>query len=114
MNQLYNELTEGLYKALAEPPHTYTVRKNSMSAPADLLREAALLVSETKNEEHGSYEDTFGMTAALWSMYLDVTVSPRDVAAMMILLKVGRDKTAPGNRDNALDAAGYAGLMGAL
>lgn len=85
-----------------------------MTEPADILRNAATLVGEAKNDEHGDYRATFAKTADLWSAYLSTTITPRDVAAMMALLKLGRDRTAPGNPDNPLDAAGYAGLMGAL
>ncbi|MDU0991272.1 MAG: DUF6378 domain-containing protein, partial [Enterococcus faecium] len=52
-------------------------------------------------------EDCFADIAVFWAMYLDTAVCARDVANMMVLLKVARNK-ASWHRDNWVDIAGYA------
>ena len=47
---------------------------------------------------------------ALWSAYLGTPITARDVALMMVLLKVARTKTGAFNLDDYVDAAGYAGI----
>lgn len=76
---------------------------------ADLLMEAAALISGPRQADHGTPEDTFRRIAALWSAYLDREVSPTDVCQLMVLLKVGRTLARP-KKDDYLDEAGYAGL----
>jgi hypothetical protein len=76
---------------------------------ADLLTEAATLVSGAKQSEHGSPEDTFRRIAALWSAYLDREVSPTDVCQLMVLLKIGRALARP-KKDDYLDSVGYGSL----
>jgi hypothetical protein len=47
------------------------------------------------------------MIAELWSAYLGDTITAWDVARMMILLKIARDKFTP-KEDNLVDICGYA------
>jgi hypothetical protein len=46
----------------------------------------------------------------MWSSYLDHTIEPHDVAAMMIIVKLSRIQTSPTKRDSWVDLAGYAAL----
>lgn len=50
------------------------------------------------------------MIAAFWSSYLGIAVSPRQAAEMMALLKIARQRTGKGKRDNFVDMCGYAAL----
>jgi len=66
-------------------------------------------------QEYASRDDFLkGLASVLpeGSIYMDIAVEPRDVANMMILLKVARNNHAhpddPGHRDNWVDIAGYA------
>lgn len=76
---------------------------------ADILAEAAEIITRDRNATHGEPEDSFGLIAALWSAYLGQTIQPHEVATLMELLKIARRKGNPDNRDNWVDAAGYVG-----
>lgn len=72
-----------------------------------LLQDAIRTVCKDRADEYGCLESNFDDIAELWTVYLGVNVERRDVANMMILLKVARNGT-PGHRDNWVDIAGYA------
>ena len=73
------------------------------------------------NHDYGKPEDNFETIADLWSTYLEaaygedtiVCLSSRDVAAMMILLKVARVATSE-KADHWVDIAGYAACGGEI
>lgn len=87
----------------------------------DTLKAAAECVCGSREEDYGSPEDNFAVIASLWNSYLYGAglmenptphvwkgIKPKDVAAMLALLKVAR---IAGNRpkpDNWIDLAGYA------
>ena len=86
-----------------------------------VLNKAKDYVSRDRQNDHGKPENTFSVIAELWSAYLTdvhqgnpVQLSSADVAALMILLKVGRISQNPHNADNWVDAAGYAACGGEL
>lgn len=72
-----------------------------------LLQDALKTVCKDRADDYGSLESNFDDIAELWTVYLGVNVKRRDVANMMVLLKVARNST-PGHRDNWVDIAGYA------
>jgi hypothetical protein len=72
-----------------------------------ILEEAAELVSGPRAQAYGTPAENHGRTADLWSAYLGVKVSARDVCMLNVLQKVSRDRHRPG-RDNLVDVAGYA------
>ena len=79
-----------------------------MGSEETVLEEAARLVEDGGERQHGRHPaETFGRIAALWSAYLGLTITPRQVAMLMVLLKVGRDASQE-KRDNLVDIAGYA------
>lgn len=80
----------------------------------DILESAAQAVLSDRAMAYGDPEDSFGLISVMWSNYLGVAVSPRDVAAMMVLLKVSRVAANPGHTDSWIDIAGYAACGGAL
>jgi len=73
----------------------------------DCLETAMGYVCGDRAADYGSVEDNFGKIASLWSAYLGWEIEPRDVAAMMALMKVARVKAGKKN-DNWVDLAGYA------
>lgn len=87
----------------------------------EILEAASKAVyAEDKDHDYGSPEDNFGTIAKLWNTYLeaacddpDVYLSSRDVAAMMVLLKVARVATSE-NADNWIDIAGYGACGGEI
>jgi Domain of unknown function (DUF6378) len=65
--------------------------------------------ANTIKDRHGSYGDaakSFDRIAWLWSAALGHTITPKDVALCMALLKVSRELSAP-NPDNMVDALAY-------
>ena len=78
-----------------------------------VLEEAERLVSGDRNDCYGHPRVDFDCIAAMWSAYLWKLqqggwkpICGRDVAMLMILLKVAREAHAP-KRDNIVDIAGY-------
>jgi hypothetical protein len=71
-----------------------------------VLEEAEFLVAGTRRVEYGHPHESFGKIAQCWSAYLGIPVARRDVANLMVLLKICRDSDVP-KRDNHVDAAGY-------
>lgn len=65
-------------------------------------------------ERYGTPEQNFHTIAKMWSTYLGVQIEPKDVCAMMILLKVARIASGHGKEDNWVDVVGYSCLGGEL
>ena len=78
-----------------------------------ISEEAATVVAGDRADDYGDVNESFARIAKLWSTYTGTTVSPWDVAQMMILLKVSRAKTST-KRDTLVDIAGYAECAGQL
>ena len=74
-----------------------------------ILLEAHALINAERQNDYGPPLASFARIAALWSAYLGHTVTGKDVAVCMALLKFSREAHSH-KRDNLLDAAGYIGL----
>lgn len=74
----------------------------------DALKEVENCVCKDRQSTHGDAEHNFHDIAKLWSTYTGTPLTPQDVAAMMILVKIARMRSSPDHRDNWIDAAGYA------
>lgn len=77
-----------------------------------ILDEASRIVCGGR--EYGTPEDNFSEIAALWSVYLRTKLKPKDVAVMMMLMKIARIKTGNAKSDNWIDIAGYAACGGEI
>ena len=91
------------------------------NTPADMLHEAADIVSGNRAGTHGEAERSFTAIAELWTAWLQsrkypdpVGLRASDVAMMMVLLKACRAEWGTPVRDHFVDMAGYAGLAGEL
>ena len=51
----------------------------------DILKEASRIISTDRADDYGPADESFKRIARLWTAYLDVAVSPMDVANMYIL-----------------------------
>jgi len=86
--------------------------------PADLLNEAAGLVSGERNKAYGDAYQQHVKAARMWSAYLQAKygISPElsasDVCHLMSLLKWSREMSGPFKADNNVDDCGYAALAG--
>lgn len=100
------KMTDGTTIDELEQLHVSTAE---LAPRAQLLREAEQITVGSRNATYGSPTQDFERTAALWSVYLERLdpLSPHDVAAMMVLLKISRLVHSPNHRDSWLDLAGY-------
>lgn len=82
------------------------------------LKLAAECVLKNRADTYGKPENGFGLIARLWNSYLvakvnasngdGIMLSPADVAAMMVMLKISRIAATPSHEDSWVDIAGYA------
>ena len=88
-----------------------------------ILSQAEHCVCGKREQDYGSPEDNFGRIAAMWEAYMrgncvsdgaDICIAPKDVAAMMALLKIARIASGNSKTDNWVDLAGYAACGGEL
>lgn len=87
----------------------------------NVLQAAQQCVCADRNNSYGAPEDNFAVIAALWQTYIAarcvgpgaiVDLAREDVAAMMILFKVGRLCSGTYQWDSWVDIAGYAACGG--
>lgn len=113
---------EMVYETCAIPNGLYAVPKLQLpDVPKDpvprltILEEAQDLVNGDRQQSYGDAYESFDRIAKMWSAYLNTKlkgaerVTPKDVASMMILMKVSRSVTSS-KRDNWVDISGYAEL----
>lgn len=91
---------------------------------AEILDAAKQCVCQDRNIQYGTPEDCFNLIACFWSDYLRITyfgddedysiVDAKDVAVMMVLLKIARVAVGASKSDNWIDIAGYAACGGEL
>ena len=73
----------------------------------NILEEANRLVTGEKAKDYGSVQVACDRIAQMWSVILDKTVHPNQVALCMIALKIVREMNGH-KRDSLVDIAGYA------
>lgn len=76
--------------------------------PSETVLEEATRILVERQATYGSPQKNHAMTAALWSAYLGIAVSARDVCLLNCLQKVARDRCGKPKRDNMTDLAGFA------
>lgn len=85
----------------------------------EILEAAVLCVCGDREQDYGSPENNFQTIANLWIDYLTAKddplgIEPKDVAAMLALLKIARIATGHAKADNWVDLAGYAACGGEI
>lgn len=100
----------------AKEPHESlkgTVKKDNDSC---LLIDKLKNILEERASTHGDFKDNFRTIARFWSEYLQLEgeLSGKQVADMMILLKISRSMGGKDHEDDWLDKMGYANLGGQL
>lgn len=86
---------------------------------SEILKTAENIVNGDREKQYGKAENNFNTIANLWADYLSVKVEPtdiepKDVAAMLALLKIARIATGHAKEDNWVDLAGYAACGGEI
>jgi len=84
-----------------------------------ICNEAAELVAGPRAVQHGDKSIVFSHIARLWTGYMEIrsfpaVITKHDVACMMELMKIARRFSGKYNRDDYVDAAGYAGCAGEI
>jgi hypothetical protein len=80
----------------------------------EILEQAKICVCGHRQSDYGTPEDNFNRIGKLWSAYMDIEFTSKDVAIMMLLLKVARMKSSPNHVDNYVDGAGYSIIAGSF
>ncbi len=89
---------------------------------AEILEAARACVCGQREQDYGSPEDNFATIGQFWTTYLAAahpfdfageSITAKDVAAMMALLKVARIATGS-SMDSYVDLAGYAACAGEI
>ena len=88
--------------------HSITIMNTETptDCPQSLLDAAKQIVDE-RGKDYGDSQKSFERIAKFWSAYKNVEITPKNVAAMMILLKISRWVTSD-KQDTLLDIVGYA------
>ena len=77
---------------------------------SDILKEADAIAGQDRSRDYGHPLENHQRIAAIWNIQLEKKlkepIEPRDVALMMIALKLAREINTP-KRDNLVDVAGY-------
>lgn len=80
----------------------------------EVLDTARKAVCGERDKGYGTPEDNFGLIARLWSEYMGVSFTAKDVSMLMVLLKVARIKFGTVTADSFVDIAGYAACGGEI
>jgi hypothetical protein len=111
--EVFFEWVNGLSKCLTCGSAS-AAKAAAAGSRAAILEAARDAVLRDRAATHGSVEASFGQLASVWSVRLGVTVTPAQVALMLVDLKVTRAWGNPGHGDNWVDIAGYAACGGEI
>lgn len=90
---------------------------------SEVLEQAHKIVCNGREQDYGNPENNFETIARMWSAYIAALpkddngkrqLYPKDVAAMLVLLKSARIASGHAKADNWVDIAGYAACGGEL
>jgi hypothetical protein len=81
-----------------------------------ILKEAHAIIYGDREKTYGHPSKNLNTIAVMWNAYLNAKpggdeVNAKDVAALMMLVKVARFANDPDHRDNLVDICGYAALV---
>ncbi len=85
-----------------------------MTTRSDILDTAKSHVTKDRAKDHGPAEDSFGLIARYWGVYLGRELSPHDVGLMMVLFKAARAQMNSAHLDSFVDHCGYGACAGEL
>ena len=80
---------------------------------AEILHKAEQCICNDRESQYGLPEDSFQIIANLWNGYLKddlkkpFTISSKDVAILMALMKIARIKSGVFKEDSFVDCCGY-------
>lgn len=77
----------------------------------NILHEADEAVSESRMQVYGHPAYNYDILKPMWSAIFGVEINDTQVGCAMICLKLARELTNPGHRDNLVDTAGHARVL---
>ena len=82
----------------------------------NVLKEANAIIYGDREKTYGHPSKNLNTISVMWNAYLNAKstkgeLNAKDVAAMMMLVKVARFANDPTHRDNLVDICGYAALV---
>jgi len=90
----------------------------------NVLKEANAIIYGDREKTYGHPSKNLKTIAVMWNAYIDASsavgvidgavkaeINAKDVAALMMLVKVARFANDPSHRDNLVDICGYAALV---
>jgi Domain of unknown function (DUF6378) len=98
-------------------PKVEVNRKKVLKAKVSVLEEAQSIIYGDREKTYGHPAKNLKTIASMWTAYMNnmddgnFNVTAKDVAAMMMLVKVARFANDPSHRDNLVDVCGYAALI---
>lgn len=85
----------------------HTPTRSMGSKEKNIAATAIDIVHGDRNKYYGHPKDNHGRTAQMWSAYLGIPISPRQVCMLNALQKIARDAHRE-KEDNLVDLAGWA------
>lgn len=92
-------------------------KRPRMKAKVSVLEEAQSIIYGDREKTYGHPAKNLKTIANMWTAYMNnlddgnFNLTAKDVAAMMMLVKVARFANDPSHRDNLVDVCGYAALI---
>ena len=111
------EIGELLTKEINKPKVEVNKKPKVMKPKVSVLEEAQTIVYGDREKTYGHPAKNLKTIAAMWTAYMNnmddgnFNVTAKDVAAMMMLVKVARFANDPSHRDNLVDVCGYTALI---
>ena len=108
------KLVEKLVEEINTKPKKEKLR---MKSKVSVLEEAQSIIYGDREKTYGHPAKNLKTIASMWTAYMNnmddgnFNVTAKDVAAMMMLVKVARFANDPSHRDNLVDVCGYAALI---
>ena len=99
----------GAHHATANDDMCYLCRGKHKKRGQALADSYIQIINGERQDSYGNPEDSFKDIAKWWGWYLDIELKPEQIAFMMALFKVCREKHQK-KRDNVVDMAGYLGI----
>ena len=106
------KIVEKLVEEVNKPKKLKAVKPKT-----SVLEEAQTIIYGDREKTYGHPAKNLKTIANMWNAYLNnmddanFSVTAKDVAAMMMLVKVARFANDPSHRDNLVDVCGYAALI---
>ena len=103
---------------LPEPEPSKPKKLKAVKPKTSVLEEAQNIIYGDREKTYGHPAKNLKTIANMWNAYMNnmddagtYKVTAKDVAAMMMLVKVARFANDPTHRDNLVDVCGYAALI---